>query len=1141
MGFAIQCGSVLSSTVMIGEGGFYFPAGAGNGSTSFLAVVPFAPVSANTPLVQISDWIQLISTSYIYGGNGGYGPVGGNDEIDGAICWGMTWVGVTPSVYPFPATSAPSDLGGRCTFQVIVINNPSAGVGAYTLEINVDTIGWSNPSPLAALTVTGFYNVWGSASDQQYAFIFPGGYYNGPNGAPVDPAAYANGYANTATTALVAHSFQSSVLGRYDFGGPQLTLNLSTFPNLITSNPPVVENPSPAWTLPTGELTGLVTADAVDVEGATVALYTHQSSTTPSHGVYLIDDIIIGDYDSIITCPTYAPQIANVNILPFQSTTQNFSLTTSTSTFITGWVLDPATGLPIAGATVTATTANELPVSTVSGLGGGFILTVPNINATWTVCTTVNAGTPTNCISVVTVPGETSGPVMIPTGVPASNSGDSSVFGYITKYQGAVIGGATVAVSNYSGYSATSAMSGLYNIEALPPLTVTTLVAIATGYRNAYSTFLTPYSSSAQIDIGMLLTSQTVGTISGTVTDADDNPLQGVYVCIQGLVGTLSTATGYYALSGVPTGTNYVQAILSGYVPSEASAVVTSGNTTTLNFTLDAISQGQCAIYGMCVDAVYGTPISGAQIKTPTVSTTSNPDGSYILSGLPCPPYAITVSASASAYRPNTIPNIPLTQGQLIDLNIGLISLTTPVGLIEGYAFDSYFPNTRLGGALISLGPYLETIASNLEGEYSIVVPANIVWTGTAFAQSYLPCVINDQEVAEGGDLEVDYPMVSLNSWTNLGSLTVTVLDAVSQNPIGGAEVSIAYSLAATQQTNASGVASFTEIPSGQIGVIAAAQGYVPGLGFATVTNVAPGTLTISLYGYPAWLTGGILYGFALAIGIGNGLGIAGAVITTDPNSYAGWAVLTNAYGAYIILNIPAGTYSASCNDTNYDEQTVNGIIISAQVAVEQNYYIPPWDGAIPVGWRILQVDPVQIEGNMESIVMTLDMPQSTIAELEANVTALAVNGDTTAYGRYRRCLAIGANTPIPNPGPIVTTAWWIAPDTQIAGPSTLAIPVNTNPALFPPGTTIPVPPAPTPYTSTTTAYSEALQGVKDGENTVFTSANAPTSLADTQLFVNGVLEPQSYYSVSGNLWTLSVAPLSTDTLLATYTSTGAV
>ena len=91
------------------------------------------------------------------------------------------------------------------------------------------------------------------------------------------------------------------------------------------------------------------------------------------------------------------------------------------------------------------------------------------------------------------------------------------------------------------------------------------------------------------------------GSISGTVTDADGNPLAGANVAVDGTsMGGATVGSGAYLINGVSAGTYSVTASYIGYKSGTKSVTVSDGATATVDFTLsvDALESSIVLVTG---------------------------------------------------------------------------------------------------------------------------------------------------------------------------------------------------------------------------------------------------------------------------------------------------------------------------------------------------------------------------------------------------------------------------------------------------------------------------------------------------------------------------------------------------------------
>ena len=132
------------------------------------------------------------------------------------------------------------------------------------------------------------------------------------------------------------------------------------------------------------------------------------------------------------------------------------------------------------------------------------------------------------------------------------------------------------------------------------------------------------------------------GTIAGTVTDAAGSALPGATVTA-GDVSTTTASDGSYSLSVAP-GEYQVTANANNYQSATASATVTEGSTTTVDFSL---TPEDGTISGVVQDT-NGNNLGGATVTAGSQSATTASNGSYTLT---VAPGTYTVEASAQDYN----------------------------------------------------------------------------------------------------------------------------------------------------------------------------------------------------------------------------------------------------------------------------------------------------------------------------------------------------------------------------------------------------------------------------------------------------------------------------------------------------------
>lgn len=237
------------------------------------------------------------------------------------------------------------------------------------------------------------------------------------------------------------------------------------------------------------------------------------------------------------------------------------------SGLITGSVTSTA-GAPLGGVTVAGGS------STTPTLGDG-VYTLTNVAAG---SVTVTASLQGYQSSSTTVAVSSNGSIVAPT-LQLAPINPGTVSGRVVNMGGGVIPGATVSAA---GQSTSSNSAGNYTLNNVPSGPVT-LLAAAPGYMNA-SANVTVTAGSTTTAPKVVLPYST-GTVSGTVTDSEGNPIAGASVGYG--AGTATTnADGVYTLKGMPLGPAQLVASALGYASQTQPITILSGQTITANFAL---------------------------------------------------------------------------------------------------------------------------------------------------------------------------------------------------------------------------------------------------------------------------------------------------------------------------------------------------------------------------------------------------------------------------------------------------------------------------------------------------------------------------------------------------------------------------
>ncbi len=871
----------------------------------------------------------------------------------------------------------------RNSFQLLLIDRSDIAPGDCDLEFNYGDgtygVGWETGEAsggrggLGGVSAAAGYS---GGSGQYGTFLeFPGSRI---------PGSFLN---NSFQTGLIHNTGSpDGIKGRYLF---PIRGGIPAPPPLPPPAPGPVNLIPP--TFPTGDLSGLALPD-----GTTISVYTGRSAVSSlaggADGYYEIDQLPIGLYSVLYSQCGYVPVLQCVTLSPnVKTTAPPVQLTAHDPAdgfgYICGWAVDQVSGTPLAGAQVSvklAGSANNFPlVNASTDAGGGFVLKVP-VGA-YIVSVQAN-GLPIFSWGLP-VAVENSCPAVIgPIGVSGPPTGDGAIVGYVEDaVTYAALGGAGVMAG---ARDTSAAADGGYGFRFLPTPGQVTVLASNLGYYPRYAQVYLNQGETARVDLGLVPLTTPIGEIDGFVTDALTGiAISGAAVRVPGLTQAITTTTGYFNLDTVPAGQAAAQVIADGYEPQQESVTVAEGVTTRQSFALNAWTGTNACLYGQVRDVVTAAPVVGASVAVDAAAATSQAGGAYMVI-FPVPPKTHTVKAGSAGYYPFEQDAVPVDYSESVQLDIGLVSTSTPVGAIHGLVLDARHTDIRLGGALISVGKFLQAIASFPQGEYLLpYVPSGVLYTGTASIDGYVPLTVAGIEAARGQVLEMDWPLTSLSDeFQATGTLTATVLEAGSGNLLAGASVTTGAFGAAGGVTDSTGKTTLMGLLPGNYTVSATLPGYRVGRAMAVVLPGA-NTCTVTLRGFPNGYQGGEVYGYVSAAILPPGVGIGGCLVSanprTDPAFLSGWTgpdVVTDANGFYVLDNVPAPATSLTFDKADYDAIAIGAVPVQERQATRRDAELSPFDGRVPAGWTVFFGEAVACDRPLAAAVAAMLPPRPALS-----------------------------------------------------------------------------------------------------------------------------------------------------------------
>ena len=238
--------------------------------------------------------------------------------------------------------------------------------------------------------------------------------------------------------------------------------------------------------------------------------------------------------------------------------------------------------------------------------------------------------------------------------------------------------------------------AGAYSIPSLEPASYT-VVCHSDGFETAFQTATVTAGNTTTANF---LLEDTPGTITGTVKEqtAPNDPIDGALIAIiqnQTLVDFTRTGTdGAYTIANLAPGNYTVVALARGFQNDTSPATVTAGNTTTVNFLLEA---NPGTISGTLTDRCTSSPVPGAIITAlqgsiPITSTVSDPSGNYSLPDLAPGSYTVEVVADDFVSTSSTT---TVSANTVTTLNFILTPIPSPPRNLSGKVITNKFLTQR--------------------------------------------------------------------------------------------------------------------------------------------------------------------------------------------------------------------------------------------------------------------------------------------------------------------------------------------------------------------------------------------------------------------------------------------------------------
>ena len=400
-----------------------------------------------------------------------------------------------------------------------------------------------------------------------------------------------------------------------------------------------------------------------------------------------------------------------------------------------------------------------------------------------------------------------------------------------------------------------------------------------------------------------------LGTISGTVTDADDGSAIAGATVTAGAITTTTDAAGEYVIAEVEPDTYEVVASKAGYESSSMMVTVLEGNTAIADLSLTWITVPG-TITGTVTDAEDGSRIAGATVTAGARTTTTDAAGEYVIAEVEPDSYEVT--ASKAGYESSSL-MVTVSEGDTAVADLSLTWITVP-GAITGTVTDAD-DGSAIAGATVTAGTRSTT--TDAAGEYVIAEVApdtyEVVASKAGYESSSLVVTVSEGATAVA-DLSLTWIIVP-------GTITGTVTDAEDGSRIAGVTVTAGTR---TTTTDAAGEYVIAEVEPGSYEVVASKAAYESSSLMVTVSegHTAVADLSLTWIIVPGMITGTVT-------DAEDGSRIAGATVTAGTRT-----TTTDAAGECVIAEVEPDTYEVTASKEGYESSTSSVTVLSGGTAV---------------------------------------------------------------------------------------------------------------------------------------------------------------------------------------------------------------
>lgn len=409
---------------------------------------------------------------------------------------------------------------------------------------------------------------------------------------------------------------------------------------------------------------------------------------------------------------------------------------------------------------------------------------------------------------------------------------------------------------------------------------------------------------------------------------------------------------GEYHMAEVRPGEYGIKAFKEGWQPDQSLVTVRPGETATQNFLLQqAGGDNHGAIAGVVLGAAPGgpVPLAGAKVKLfrgnhlERVATTG-PNGHYEIPDLQ--PGGYVAVALAQGYQPSDEVHVNVHPRETTEQNFLLQPAGPPepgaiVGFVRGQGPNGEVPIAGAVVKLIKNGQVLRETHTGNTGHYELPDVPPGEYGMLAAAEGWQPAD-GPVQVPPGQTVEKNFLLQPAGP-PDPGAIVgfVRGQGPNGQVPIAGALVRLVKNgqVLREVQTNQDGHYEMAEVPPGEYGMIAQAQGWLPADG---PVQVPPGqTVEKNFLLQPAPQFGSVA-GSVFGQQNNGQIPLPGAHVRLQKNGQVLRDVLTNDIGHYEMPEVPPGEYVLRASKEGWRPKEVIIQVVSGQTTIQDFSLLPP-------------------------------------------------------------------------------------------------------------------------------------------------------------------------------------------------------